>query len=260
MRIRLSWPENDAGITLNEQHNEAWLDIDRGAFSLTHTGRMRNSLGFSLRGAQPYMTLSGTDYVCLAGGDSLAPGQSYPLRYGLAIQAGRYALQVTMAKETNAMWLTDDADGWAAREVDAMLARSVRYVDWARPEETEADDDILKTLESEYKRFLAWGEQRRDTTPSPAPARLKYAAADFALLREQVQDKTLTECILGSLQLIARALEALSGLEPEPDAFDAPRYDILNLVAPDAQRIKAHTRLPALTVREFHQPDLDSLL
>ncbi|EOY9252153.1 hypothetical protein ACTE34_001217 [Cronobacter sakazakii] len=42
--------------------------------------------------------------------------------------------------------------------------------------------------------------------------------------------------------------------------FSAPRYDILKMLSPDAQHIKAPTRLPALTVREFHQPDLDSLL
>ncbi|EKM5063244.1 TagK domain-containing protein [Cronobacter turicensis] len=256
MHIRFIWPENGVGITLNEQHQEVWLDIDRGAFSLTNIGCMRNSLVFSLRGTQPYMTLSGTDYVCLAGDEHLAPGQPYPLRYGLTLQAGRYALQVTMATATDAI----QADEWAVREVDALLARSMRYVDWARPAETQAGDDILKILESEYKRFLAWGEQRCDTMPAPVRTRLKYAPADFALLREQMQDKTLTECILGSSHFITHVLEALSGLEPEPGVFDPPRYDILKIVAPDAQHIKAHTRLPALTVREFHQPDLDSLL
>ncbi|EOG5374982.1 TagK domain-containing protein [Cronobacter turicensis] len=254
MHIRFIWPENGVGITLNEQHQEVWLDIDRGAFSLTNIGCMRNSLVFSLRGTQPYMTLSGTDYVCLAGDEHLAPGQPYPLRYGLTLQAGRYALQVTMATATDAI----QADEWAVREVDALLARSMRYVDWARP--AQAGDDILKILESEYKRFLAWGEQRCDTMPAPVRTRLKYAPADFALLREQMQDKTLTECILGSSHFITHVLEALSGLEPEPGVFDPPRYDILKIVAPDAQHIKAHTRLPALTVREFHQPDLDSLL
>ncbi|EPW7975591.1 TagK domain-containing protein [Cronobacter turicensis] len=256
MHIRFIWPENGVGITLNEQHQEVWLDIDRGAFSLTNIGCMRNSLVFSLRGTQPYMTLSGTDYVCLAGDEHLAPDQPYPLRYGLTLQAGRYALQVTMATATDAI----QADEWAVREVDALLARSMRYVDWARPAETQAGDDILKILESEYKRFLAWGEQRCDTMPAPVRTRLKYAPADFALLREQMQDKTLTECILGSSHFITHVLEALSGLEPEPGVFDPPRYDILKIVAPDAQHIKAHTRLPALTVREFHQPDLDSLL
>ncbi|EOV9571715.1 TagK domain-containing protein [Cronobacter turicensis] len=256
MHIRFIWPENGVGIRLNEQHQEVWLDIDRGAFSLTNIGCMRNSLVFSLRGTQPYMTLSGTDYVCLAGDEHLAPGQPYPLRYGLTLQAGRYALQVTMATATDAI----QADEWAVREVDALLARSMRYVDWARPAETQAGDDILKILESEYKRFLAWGEQRCDTMPAPVRTRLKYAPADFALLREQMQDKTLTECILGSSHFITHVLEALSGLEPEPGVFDPPRYDILKIVAPDAQHIKAHTRLPALTVREFHQPDLDSLL
>ncbi|MDK1225399.1 TagK domain-containing protein [Cronobacter turicensis] len=256
MHIRFIWPENGVGIRLNEQHQEVWLDIDRGAFSLTNIGCMRNSLVFSLRGTQPYMTLSGTDYVCLAGDEHLAPGQPYPLRYGLTLQAGRYALQVTMATPTDAI----QADEWAVREVDALLARSMRYVDWARPAETQAGDDILKILESEYKRFLAWGEQRCDTMPAPVRTRLKYAPADFALLREQMQDKTLTECILGSSHFITHVLEALSGLEPDPGVFDPPRYDILKIVAPDAQHIKAHTRLPALTVREFHQPDLDSLL
>ncbi|EOL9006298.1 TagK domain-containing protein [Cronobacter turicensis] len=256
MHIRFIWPENGVGIRLNEQHQEVWLDIDRGAFSLTNIGCMRNSLVFSLRGTQPYMTLSGTDYVCLAGDEHLAPGQPYPLRYGLTLQAGRYALQVTMATATDAI----QADEWAVREVDALLARSMRYVDWARPAEAQAGDDILKILESEYKRFLAWGEQRCDTMPAPVRTRLKYAPADFALLREQMQDKTLTECILGSSHFITHVLEALSGLEPEPGVFDPPRYDILKIVAPDAQHIKAHTRLPALTVREFHQPDLDSLL
>ncbi|EOC1472898.1 TagK domain-containing protein [Cronobacter turicensis] len=256
MHIRFIWPENGVGITLNEQHQEVWLDIDRGAFSLTNIGCMRNSLVFSLRGTQPYMTLSGTDYVCLAGDEHLAPGQPYPLRYGLTLQAGRYALQVTMATATDAI----QADEWAVREVDVLLARSMRYVDWARPAEAQAGDDILKILESEYKRFLAWGEQRCDTMPAPVRTRLKYAPADFALLREQMQDKTLTECILGSSHFITHVLEALSGLEPEPGVFDPPRYDILKIVAPDAQHIKAHTRLPALTVREFHQPDLDSLL
>ncbi|EGT5683071.1 TagK domain-containing protein [Cronobacter turicensis] len=256
MQIRFIWPENGVGIRLNEQHQEVWLDIDRGAFSLTNIGCMRNSLVFSLRGTQPYMMLSGTDYVCLAGDEHLAPGQPYPLRYGLTLQAGRYALQVTMATATDAI----QADEWAVREVDALLARSMRYVDWARPAETQAGDDILKILESEYKRFLAWGEQRCDTMPAPVRTRLKYAPADFALLREQMQDKTLTECILGSSHFITHVLEALSGLEPEPGVFDPPRYDILKIVAPDAQHIKAHTRLPALTVREFHQPDLDSLL
>ncbi|EKM0530698.1 TagK domain-containing protein [Cronobacter turicensis] len=256
MHIRFIWPENSVGITLNEQHQEVWLDIDRGAFSLTSGGHMRNSLVFSLRGTQPDMTLSGSDYVCLAGDEHLAPDQPYPLRYGLTLQAGRYALQVTMATATDAT----HADEWAVRDVDALLARSMRYVDWARPAETQAGDDILKALENEYKRFLAWGEQRRDTTPAPVRTRLKYAPGDFALLREQMQDKTLTECILGSSHFITHVLEALSGLEPEPGVFDPPRYDILKIVAPDAQHIKAHTRLPALTVREFHQPDLDSLL
>lgn len=190
------------------------------------------------------------------------PDQPYPLRYGLTIQAGRYALQVAMAQNTNAAWLADSTDAWAVREVDALLARSVNYVDWQRPEATQADDDILKILESEYKRFLAWGEQRRDASSSPPPSRirLKDTSADFAQLREQMKGKTLTECILGSSALMNQALEALAGLEADPGLFDTPRYDILKMVSPDAQHIKETTRLPALTVREFHQPDLDSLL
>lgn len=190
------------------------------------------------------------------------PDQPYPLRYGLAIQAGRYALQVAMAQNTNAAWLADSTDAWAVREVDALLARSVNYVDWQRPEETQADDDILKILESEYKRFLAWGEQRRDASSSPPPSRirLKDTTADFAQLREQMKGKTLTECILGSSALMNQALEGLAGLEADPGLFDTPRYDILKMVSPDVQHIKETTRLPALTVREFHQPDLDSLL
>ncbi|ELY5852335.1 TagK domain-containing protein [Cronobacter malonaticus] len=259
MQIRFIWPENGAGITLNEQQSEAWLDIDRGEFAQTGAS---NSLHFSLRGAQPYMTLCGTDYVCLAGQESFMPDQPYPLRYGLTIQAGRYALQVAMAQNTNAAWLVDSTDAWAVREVDALLARSVNYVDWQRPEATQADDDILKILESEYKRFLAWGEQRRDASSSPPPSRirLKDTTADFAQLREQMKGKTLTECILGSSALMNQALEALAGLEADPGLFDTPRYDILKMVSPDARHIKETTRLPALTVREFHQPDLDSLL
>lgn len=190
------------------------------------------------------------------------PDQPYPLRYGLTIQAGRYALQVAMAQNTNAAWLVDSTDAWAVREVDALLARSVNYVDWQRPEATQADDDILKILESEYKRFLAWGEQRRDASSSPPPSRirLKDTTADFAQLREQMKGKTLTECILGSSALMNQALEALAGLEADPGLFDTPHYDILKMVSPDARHIKETTRLPALTVREFHQPDLDSLL
>ncbi|EOW6408741.1 TagK domain-containing protein [Cronobacter sakazakii] len=262
MQIRFIWPADGGAITLNEQHDAAWLDIDSGEFIPAGARERINVLCFSLRGTQPYMTLAATDYVCFAGHERLAPGQPYPLRYGLTVQAGRYALQVAMAQETDAAGLPENADEWAVREVDALLSRSVRYVDWQCPQETRDDDDILKRLENEYKRFLAWGAQRRDATSSPAPSRLrlKEAASDIAQLREQMKEKTLTECILGSSALIAQALETLSGLEADPELFSAPRYDILKMLSPDAQHIKAPTRLPALTVREFHQPDLDSLL
>ncbi|EPT8872525.1 TagK domain-containing protein [Cronobacter dublinensis] len=266
MRIRFTWPENGAEIALNEHHDEAWLDLDCGELRRSGDADMANGLCFSLRGAQPVMTLFGTDYVCLAGGESLAPGQAYPLRYGLALQAGRFALQVAMAKGADAAWLTNDTSDWAVREVDALLARSAGYVDWRHfngdRAATPADDDILKSLEKEYKRFLAWGEQSREAARPPVAqrTRLKYAPSDFTQLREQTKDKTLTECILGSSALIAQACEALSGLEADPGLFDEPRYDVMKIVAPEYHAVKEHARLPALTVREFHQPDLDSLL
>ena len=276
MELMLTWPETFTLFTVDAHRNAeqpAWFCPEQGQFSLESAADERDRVLFYWLFSTPVVVNRSHDYLCRVGEHTLAYGQSRPLPSGVEVQVGQYRLQVQQRFSVQApahalakRVFSSAVQGAVSEmpEPDDLLSTIGYYSAWREPPIGEAvDDNPLKALAGEYKNVVLWGEQRRESTATETRGNKSWSAdsAPFHALREQMEGKTVTECILATHNLMERVCEELD-LEKQNHIVlaEEPKHDILLLLAPPHLQRKSAHQLPSLMLQEFYKAGLDTLL
>ncbi len=277
MRLILTWPDTRAAIGLNDtltRENAVSFDVVRGVFGSHQPAQDGYAMVFYWKASGPVLVNLCQKHVCLLDGADVEYGAIHPLRIGQKLQCGHFKIGVVV-DHTN---LTDDVwqrDWLLSQEtatdniprVEDILPNGGHYLTDLRyfNDVTAAQnnsDDVLKTLEVEYKRFLIWHEQGRggfSNNIHDQENRFSVGDERFDRDREQSKSKTLTECIIDTPFLIERVWEELDMENSTSEILDEEeKIDILKSLAPDDVAMKEKKSVPELVFRDFYKVGLDS--
>lgn len=275
MELRLIWPDTQAAFQITEgftSEHPAWFCPERGLFSTSCPESEAERILFYWLFSLPVIVNRSRDYLCRVGTHILDYGQSRPLLPGLEIQIGQYRMQVQQyaasspAGDALAKRVFSSAMQEAVSEMpEDLLPHIGHYMAWrAQHIEGDEDNNPLNALANEYKSVVLWGEQgsRTGVTMAREISPMAPESGQFLALREQMEKKTVTDCILDTAGLMTRVCEELDlSMQGEIVQPEAPKHDILLLLAPPhLQRNKPASHLSSLMPNEFYKAGLDTLL
>ncbi|WP_165446212.1 TagK domain-containing protein [[Erwinia] mediterraneensis] len=268
MNILLTWPEQQHAFFLAETcsaDKPLRFDVVDGIFTLQETDTSE-SIHFYWCGIGPVIRNHCRDYVCIEEGIALANGECRLLRENSKIQAGNFSFITPGSDNTETeAALFDDilhqhgniaeilpGSGYHSISAESLLI--------GEPEEN-GEDDILKKLEREYKTWLVTGEHATPVQESVVRQTQISFCDDkqFARMQEQMNARTLTECLFASPALIGKVLTELDEtLAPEDFTPAEEPYDLLSMLAPENYVKGRKKSLSALAYQHLYQPGLDS--
>lgn len=260
----MRWPCKGLSHWLNEAllpEQDDYFCLHRGIFVDDRPDGRQGFLRFGWVDPEPVMACHSDEYQCLIDGQPLRPGITHPLRLGMIIQAGHFLFNVVPVPD-GALPLPDEP---SLPELDMLLVHGGHYTPWQTPDrQTMAEhlqDDVLKQLGSEYKRYLLWGDQSRTLIARDVQQENRLPERDPYLdnVIESVKHKTMTECIFGEETLIERVLNELMAFN-QAEIPDEPRPDILTALAPEHLSRIERRNVSDLLYRELYKMGLDSHL
>lgn len=195
-------------------------------------------------------------------GVSLSAGEQRILKSGSAIQIDRFGIAIE--EEGDILQpLPGDREILNSEplpELNDILRNSFLHVG---AESDEAERNILKTLEKEFRQALIWGIQKVHLSQNGAlrAGRIAENALDFDTLQARVKSETVTHCIFESSRLIHKIFDEMKLREEDTLKPDEPeKSDVLRLLATEEMRYDMKKRIPVLLVQEIYRADLDTLL
>lgn len=281
MNIQFVWPASSQRMTLDHcltENQAVALHIASRCFRPHDNGHQDQDgdcVVFYWYMTRPVMLNLCTRHVCRLNDMELAYGDVQPLCHNSVIQAGHLKLVADDGADNDdavrafyQLIYPDNAwsQGSNVPEVEEVLpnggyaVNDLRYfndVVMAR----ERGDDVLKTLEIEYKRFLLWQEQDGgDDMRHHPPSTTRIITDDrFEDIREQIKDKTLTECIIEHPFLMEKVWPEIMNSELADDIFMVEeRVDILCALSPEYGTVKSKQSIPELVFQDFYKVGLDS--
>lgn len=277
MQLLMTWPTTGSAFTLNEAYS-----VDRPACFNVLSGRFDeaqpvDAAWFYLTADGPVIFNTCQTVVCLVDGVEIAEGQRQLLKPGSVIQLGHFTFEILASTERavqeallhSLLDLQNDEEnpGYTVPEIDAILPNGGHYTGDLRyfndvPEADEAEPDVLKKLEVEYKKFLIWGEQNRNFFDKGAGLNNKLPGSDacFEAVREEMKARTLTECIIEAPSLIDKVWEELKIEESDNSLLgEEEKTDILKALAPDNIASREKQPVPELVFQDLYKIGLDSL-
>lgn len=280
MLLVLTWPRMSQQLQLDESvtHDKpVCFNIENGEFTPHSMGDGHDEVQFYWDVSQPMMVNHSHDMLCTINGTQLAPGEHHPLTLEAEIKFGYFVITTKQASQDansnqfiDNLTLLEQPSAFDAPEVPAIediLTHGGYYVSYL--DDLHADHvygpqgpDILKSLELEYKRFLMWGEQGKPFSGSTAPQKSPLLANDGFLenVRDNVKNKTVTECILDSTGLIDKVTRQLNVIDGVEESAHEERQDILKALAPEHILTKEQNSVPALVFQELYKLGLNSHL
>ncbi|WP_271124118.1 TagK domain-containing protein [Dryocola boscaweniae] len=255
--------------------NAAVLDVISGVFGPYDSTSGHDVVAFYWHMARPVMQNLCASHVCRLEGVELQYGSVHPLRHENNIQAGHFKLVISssgageLAEQAFYHLIYPDGSWDKANklpEVEDILPNGGSYInDLHYFNEVvlaqDKSDDILKTLEVEYKRFLIWQEldgghyQRMNHQEN----HIIKKDCRFDRIREQIKDKTLSECIVDRTFLMEKVWAELETGELPDDLFaEEEKIDILKTLSPEHIVAKGKYKVPELVFQDFYKVGLDS--
>ncbi|WON77492.1 TagK domain-containing protein [Serratia sp. UGAL515B_01] len=274
MQLQINWPPTSQMYPVDESFTPEkayYFCLQHGNFGLIRPAGAAGYLCFYWLRSELVMEYHSTEYICSVNSQPLLPGTRMPLRYGMAIQAGQFSLSVTpIAPLEEALAPDESRTEFDAQEefpeLENLLSHGGHYTPWqaamaisdGAPSEEE---DVLKQLSAEYKRFLLWGDQSRNFLNQDVQQENRLPARDPFLdnIMESVRDKTMVECILAEGSLIERVLEELVAFN-QAEISEDEQPDLLSLLAPEHLARINRSAVSDLLYRELHKLGLDSHL
>lgn len=277
MQLLMTWPATGSAFTLNEAHS-----VDHPACFNMLSGRFGDAepvdaVWFYLTAGGAVIFNTCQTFICLVDGVEVAEGQRQLLRQGSLIQLGHFTFEVIASAEQAVqesllhsildLQTDEEKASYIVPEVEAILPNGGHYTGDFRyfndvVEADEAETDVLKKLEVEYKKFLIWGEQNRKFFDDNNGVNNKLSGSDayFEAIREEMKARTLTECIIEAPSLIDKVWEELKIAESYDELLcEEEKPDILKALAPD--NIASHEKqsVPELVFQDLYKIGLDSL-
>ncbi|MTD38226.1 TagK domain-containing protein [Erwinia sp. CPCC 100877] len=278
MNIHFDWPASLPTVALERSltaDNAAVFDVCEGAFG-AHNGHLgHDAVIFWWHMARPVMLNLCRRYVCRLDDEEIQYGSVKPLRDGSQVQAGNYRMSMALSDgsdidEQTFYQIIYPNGAWQEAnkvpEVEDILPNGGNYINDLRYFNDvilaqNRPDDVLKDLEVEYKRFLIWQEQDgghySGITPQTDPMiRIDHR---FEQVREQIKEKTLTECIIARDFLMEKVWPELEHGEQATEIFaEEEKTDLLRALSPEHIVAKGKYKVPELVFQDFYKVGLDS--
>lgn len=267
MYIQFVWPASQQPFRLARDltiDNAAVFDATGGVFNQHNAHLGQDAVAFYWHMARLVMVNLSAHALCRLDGVEVPYGSVQPLREGNSIQIGHFKLGIIRSspgeENESSLYVTPPP------EVEEILPNKGRAINDLRyfNEVILAQDngeDILKTLELEYKRFLIWQEQNSNPLNEFTRQQNYILKSDsrFEQDREQIKDKTLTECILDRVYLME---ELWPELEREPQWSELfaedERKDLLRILSSNKHATQNKKILPELIFQDYYKIGLDS--
>lgn len=278
VNIQFEWPASRESIILARHltaDDAVVFDVVEGDFGV-HSGHLgHDTVVFYWYSVRPVMMNLCADHVCYLDGAAIAYGGVHPLRESSKIQAGHFKLAIVRGDTHEfdgpshyQLIYPDDVREATSKipEVDDILPNGGNYINDLRYFEDvilaqDTGDDLLKTLKVEYQRFLIWQEQEGGHftgMPQQANHIIKMDHR-FEQIREQIKDKTLTECVIARAFLMEKVWpELLQGEEWSELFAKEEKIDLLRALSPEHIVAKNKSSVPELVFKDFCKVGLDS--
>lgn len=274
----MTWPDRDYRFNLDESYTsdaKVGFSVLTGEFSDQHSDQQEENLVYF------YWTLAGAaifnrciDYVCIIDGVPVEKDDTCTLNAGAEIQIGHYAIQ---AVASDNMFSLEDMfytlNGYEANksdiiipEIEDILPNGAHFFgDLNYSNEILSDKitetDAIKPLETEYKKFLIWGQVNNNLYDKKADISRHVITKDdfFDSAHSEMQSKTIMECILDAPSLIDKVWDDLEVINLQDSVFyEEEKYEILMLLAPEKFTAKEKKVIPELAFQDLYKIGLDS--
>lgn len=276
MLLHFNWPTRKGSVKLTEL-NTIDNPVAVNAFTADVTSHCRKEqeayVLFYFTNTGPVLQNICRDLVCFVNKQQVLFGSKVRLIYGSAIQIGHFSLSFVTAEDNQSASviealteLTPVKTDFTNLEINEILPQGAGFISMEyAAEESRINDDELKKLEIEYKKFLLWGEidsPQLDTYTAAEEAKLSAADdGSFDSLCEQIKDLNLTECIFETSAFMERVWRELSTMEEVDLTQDEHEdYDILRMLAPNGIIPYARDSISSLVSKELYKLGLDSRL
>ncbi|MGE9553399.1 TagK domain-containing protein [Erwinia amylovora] len=280
MQLLMTWPDTQLVFNLAESYtfkNAACFSVRQGTFGTPLPQDKNNVIYFYTAAVGPVIFNDCEEFVCLVDGQELERGQAYSLRFGALIQLGQFTFEVTSGDETAAhddmlhtllnVHSDEEKASLIVPELEDILPNGGHYTGDLRyfndaEKGAEAEKDILKNLEVEYKKFLIWGEQNRKFFDENPELNNKLSGSDhyFDAIRDEMKTRTLTECIIEAPSLIDEVWKEMNMMDSYDDMLgEEEKLDILKSLAPENISSREKKHVPELVFHDLYKTGLDSL-
>ncbi|MGD8107653.1 TagK domain-containing protein [Pantoea sp. FN0302] len=278
MNIQFEWPASREAMSISRNltaDNAVTFDAVNGNFNDHNSHLGHDAVIFYWRMARPVMLSLCASHVCYLDGIEVSYGSVHPLREASKIQVGHFKLVIVGEGNDeiddqsffrliypNGVWQTSDK----LPEVENILPNGGSYVNDLRYFNDvilaqNKGDDILKMLELEYKRFLIWQEQDSGCFDGTSHQTSHIFKKDyrFERIREQLKDKTLTECVVDRTFLMEKVWPELEQGEQWDELFgEEEKSDLLRSLSPEHIVAKSRYQVPELVFQDFYKVGLDT--
>lgn len=278
MIIQFEWPASRKPVSISRNltaDNAVAFDAVNGDFDAHNSHLGHDAVVFFWHMARPVMQSLCTSHVCSLDGIEVSYGSVHPLREANKIQVGHFKLVMAGGVNDeldeqsffrliypNGVWQASDK----IPDVENILPNGGNYINDLRYFNDvilaqDRGDDILKTLEVEYKRFLIWQEQDNGYFGGTAHQAHHILKTDsrFEQIREQIKDKTLTECVIAKDFLMEKIWPELEQGAQWDELFgEEEKSDLLRALSPEHIVAKGKNQVPELVFKDFCKVGLDS--
>jgi hypothetical protein len=277
VNIQFEWPPSRHPIALPGNltvNNAVVLDVVSGGFSPHDRGNDQDTVAFYWDMTRPVILNLCANHVCRLEGLELQYGSVHPLRDKSTIQVGHFKLVTTAGSDEvdesgfyeliypNGAWLSANK----IPEVEDILPNGGNYINDLRYFNDvvlvqDKVNDVLKTLEVEYKRFLIWREQAGGRYDGRSEHSEHIIKADhrFDNIREKIKEKTLTECIVAKDFLMEKVWPELeAGAHSDSIFNEEEKVELLKALSPEHIVAKGKYKVPELVFQDFYKVGLDS--
>lgn len=278
MYLSMTWPDQRYRFKLDESHTSearVGFNVIKGEFSDQHPAQPEENIVYfywTLAGAAVFNACS--DYVCIIDGIPVEKNEIRTLNLGSEIQIGHYNIQAVVSESTTSledMFYTlngyeTDRSNTHTPEIEDILPNGAHYIadlNYSNEmiSERVSENDAIKPLETEYKKFLIWGHINNNLY-NKDEKKSHYVINDdgfFDTTRSEMQSKTIMECILDAPSLIDKVWDELEVANLQDDVlYEEEKYEILMLLAPEKFTAKEKKVIPELAFQDLYKIGLDS--
>lgn len=278
MYLSMTWPDKRYRFKLDESYTSGarvGFNVIKGEFSDQHVDQPEENIVYfywTLAGAAVFNACS--DYVCIIDGIPVEKNEIRTLNLGSEIQMGHYNIQAVVSESTTSLEeLFCTLNGYETGksyspipEIEEILPNGAHYIaDLNYSNEMLSkrvdENDAIKPLETEYKKFLIWG-QINNSLYDKEEKKTHYVINDdgfFEATRSDMQSKTIMECILDAPSLIDKVWDELEVANLQDDVlYEEEKYEILMLLAPEKFTAKEKKVIPELAFQDLYKIGLDS--